>query len=168
MTYRWALSGVLERPIFIPEDRFVFPIPRNGKEDPGRIKLSRLTHVYQKAAFLDGLIIVSGQSAERSLAIAVYDGDRQIASVASSLAHTIPEYRGRGIMPEMMAEFFIYDPSWMIFRSETGIQLVYSESAEIALRKAYRLMVQRGAVVPSEGDNSWHKANSPFLCRKSA
>jgi GNAT superfamily N-acetyltransferase len=167
MTYCWALSGILERPYFVREEFFVNAMI--AKEGPGvePILLAPLVQVYEKAAFLSGLTIAVGRSLTMPVTAVAYDGDKPIASVEHSSAYTDPDYRGRGIMGELIAEFEVHYPDWMLYREATGHARSFTNGGAASLRKAYRLMVQRGAVIPERGDNSWQKDNSPFQRRMS-
>jgi GNAT superfamily N-acetyltransferase len=167
MTYRWALSGVLERPYFVREEFFVNSMVAKEGPSVDPIVLAPLVQVYEKAAFLGGLTIAVGRSLTMPVAVVAYDGDRPIASIEHSSAYTDPAYRGRGIMGELIAEFEVHYPDWMLYREASGHARSFTKGGEASLRKAYRLMVQRGAIIPEQGDNTWQKDNSPFQRRMS-
>jgi hypothetical protein len=166
--YEWALiGGPLERPLYYVEDIFV-PMShtpaRTGKEHlvTDKMSLPELTRVGAKKPFMGGRFQIATCTAPGiSCAVAAFDGDKLVSAVWYAFGYTVPEYRrskiGVSIAAELDAEYNVWCPIYGIQRHILGgVLMPLSKGGEAMMREAFHLMVQRGAVIPRRGDNSWH------------
>lgn len=164
MSYNWALAGIVERPLYLDEERYMshFPFGNDRKVLLDHVDPGVFTVIGERKPFLDGRFQIARCSSSniklaRTMTVA-FDDDGWIAISSRGLLQTIPKYRGQGIGVELLAEHYMIDPSVAIRRqiNPRSEMEAHTVSGEATVRKTFHLMVKRGAVVPVLGDNSWH------------
>lgn len=79
--------------------------------------------------------------------VAVFDGATLIGSCTYSESYIHPDYRGRGMGAELMAERRLAFAEFCL-ASITKVRAPLSAAGVRTKRAAYRLMVERGAITP--------------------
>jgi hypothetical protein len=75
---------------------------------------------------------------------------RMLGYSFEQLAWVQPECRGQGLGAEIMAENYVAHPEILLARVGQEKRLSWSLSGEACARRAYRLMLERGAVVAGD------------------
>ena len=142
--YRWALAGIVEKPYVISEANMVgVPVYNSGQA----YKLLQWRTVEPRVPFLGRFKIARAHNILRSGIVVYSPMDEYIACVAHNWAYILKEFRGMQLASEMACEFHLAYPKYMKLRNQFKTHLPYVPGGEAVIRKAYRLMIERGAIV---------------------
>lgn len=144
-SYNWVLSGSIIYPIYCTEEGLMGIIKRGGGEPP------KLTHVFgieTKHSFMNGKFQIARAKTLMGDPVAVVlDSDKLIATCKTDTIFVSSDYWGQGIASELIAEYWVAWPYHVQNRMKHPERIRWRNLAgEAAERKAYRLMLERGAI----------------------
>jgi GNAT superfamily N-acetyltransferase len=150
-SYRWALAGVVAEPYRISLDRFLGTVLRAPAPacHPHWVRFEHRVPWTQMGTYeLCRAYGKHGRDISNSFGVALFDAGELVGSQMFSHLFIDPAYRGRGLGPELLAEYYVAFPEVICARMHTMIPRGFAESGEKAVRRAYSLLVERGAVLP--------------------
>jgi GNAT superfamily N-acetyltransferase len=146
VSYRWALAGIIETPYRITEAQFMGTISRTTNI-PTAVRRGKY-QVLRRAPFREEFELVFCMQGRRTEITFLLHRGRTVAHATNYSFFLDPAYRGQGLMSELVAESHLVTGARLLERVKKLHEQHYTHQAEAVARKAYHLMVERGAIVP--------------------
>lgn len=150
MSYYWTLAGLIEKPIckislnqLLGEVEIITKMTKYQKYYPTQISASykflNTNYFIHKHSILERTIEVFG--------VTLTHNEKTICLSQDGYTFLEPEYRGQGLGAELLAEFYTSHPEIMIKRLEGSTKKLYTAAGIISIKRAYDLMIKRGAIL---------------------
>jgi len=150
--YSWALSGVIERPIKITEEKLIGK-PILAQKVPDSFPLEYLAlQKHRSSIFLNNLTIIPfGECWTlnrffRDGVVVRYENE-DIAFSVNDVTYVKPEFQNRGIGAEMLCEKYLY---YEVLQERAAMEVLpskaYTENGLKVIKRTYRLLLERGAI----------------------
>lgn len=154
MSYRWAFAGIVSAPVAtLTEDQLIGIPSRHPLAEDSHFAMRVDGHaVPWRGLVLRRVVMLVQVLKGPSRGVACFDGQgNRIGFSFERLSMVEPQWRGKGLGAELMAENYLLEPQILRERAVSMMRLSWSVAGEAAARRAYRLMLERGAVVqPSQ------------------
>lgn len=143
--YKWAFAGIIEKPHYVPISCFNYRI--KGNHSPNKFPSGIITPITKARKWHHGLYIFRANFRGNNLGSVIIDENgKYVSTTCWDYIYTIPEYRGMGISPELIAEDILTTiERWVTRRGGSEDFLTNPVSIKV-LEKARKLMLERGAI----------------------
>ncbi len=151
MKYKWALSGIIETPIYVPESHLEIKI--TGKHHPNKFpdgKIELVGDVVRMPNF-DRIYISNARfTVNNKMGSVLFDSEgKYIAAAYWNWVNIIPQYRGMGLAPELIAEDMLRNVDEFL-RSGGAPSYIMNKGGAVVVGKAIKLLLEREAFTTHE------------------
>lgn len=147
MSYKWVLSGIVEKPTYIPAEYFICQ-NANGYHRPNHFPPGRILAFGDVVPFMQDGLYISKANFETSQLEGVVLADENgniVGTYHYNWIHFIPKYRGRKLAIEFMAEGI--QANIHRFNDKKGAtQSHLNEAGAYIFEQVHQLLLSRGAI----------------------